>query len=103
MRASVFLFLCLFTGFSLSGCSDPAAAAKSPRDVPEPPQDGVVHIREASQPFITTETVSGARSGESVTAPARVEFRDGAVSQLGAPLDGRVLKVHVQVGDRVHE
>jgi len=62
-----------------------------------------VHIREASRPFIETEIVSGAKTGVSVTAPARADFRDGAVSQLGAPLDGRIVKVHVQIGDRVRE
>ena len=104
MRASMFLYVCLFSAVIATGCSSPEAAASKPADsTSEPQQDGVVHIRDASRPFIATETVSGARSVASVTAPARVEFRDGAVSQLGAPLDGRVLKVHVQVGDRVHE
>ena len=103
MRASAFLFVCLFCALAASACSAPAAAGKPARDVEEPQKDGVVHIREASKPFIATETVSGARTGESVTAPARVDFRDGAVSQLGAPLDGRIVKVHVQIGDRVRE
>jgi membrane fusion protein, heavy metal efflux system len=86
-----------------SGCSSSASAAKAPREVPDAPQDGLVHIREASRPFIETEIVSGDKTGESVTAPARADFRDGAVSQLGAPLDGRIVKVHVQIGDRVRE
>lgn len=103
MRASAFLFLCLFSALAFSACSAPAAAEKPARDVEEPPQDGAVHIREASRPFIATETVSGARTGESVTAPARVDFRDGAVAQLGAPLDGRIVKVQVQIGNRVNE
>jgi len=103
MRASVLLLVCALGALTQSACSAPAAAAKSPRAVPEPPQDGAVHIREASRPFIVTETVSGARSGESIAAPARVDFRDGAVSQLGAPLDGRIVKVNVQIGQRVSE
>ncbi len=36
-----------------------------------------------------------------VSAPARVDFRDGAVSQVGVPLDGRVQLVHVLVGQKV--
>jgi cobalt-zinc-cadmium efflux system membrane fusion protein len=36
-----------------------------------------------------------------VSAPARVDFRDGAVSQVGAPLEGRVQVVHVLVGQKV--
>jgi membrane fusion protein, heavy metal efflux system len=103
MRASALLLVCFLTSLTLSACSAPAAAAKPSRDIQGPQQDGVVHIREASRPYIMTETVSGARSGESISAPARVDFRDGAVSQLGAPLDGRIVKVHVQIGDRVRE
>ena len=30
-----------------------------------------------------------------------MDFKDGAVSQIGAPLDGRVVAVHVAVGSRV--
>ena len=104
MRASVLLVVCLFSAFTVSACSAPAAAAKPPRDVPAAaPEDGAVRIREASRTFIVTETVSGARSSESITAPARVDFRDGAVSQLGTPLDGRIVKVNVQIGQRVSE
>jgi cobalt-zinc-cadmium efflux system membrane fusion protein len=103
MRASVFLFVCLLGALVSAACTAPAAAAKPTRDKEEPQQDGVVHIREASRSYITTETVSGAKSGESIIAPARVDFRDGAVSQLGAPLDGRIVKVHVQIGDRIRE
>jgi len=104
MRASMVFCVCLVSAVMVSGCSAPEAAASKPPDTSTPQQqDGVIHIRDASRPFIATETVSGAKSVTSVTAPARVEFRDGAVSQLGAPLDGRVLKVHVQVGDRVRE
>src|SRR5438552_8226507 len=102
MRASALLSICVLSVLLSSACSAPAAA-KPPRDIPEPPQDGAIHIREASRPFIVTETVTGARSGESVAAPARVDFRDGAVSQLGAPLDGRIVKVNAQIGQRVTE
>src|SRR5690348_13703641 len=103
MRASVLILVYFLSAPFITACSAPAAAAKPPREIATPPQDGLVHIRQASRPFIVTETVSGARSGESVSAPARVDFRDGAVSQVGAPLDGRIVKVNVQIGDRVHE
>jgi cobalt-zinc-cadmium efflux system membrane fusion protein len=95
--------ICTLAGLVQSACSAPAVAGKPPRDLPAPSEDGVVHIREASRPFIATEIVSGARTGESVAAPARVDFRDGAVSQLGAPLDGRIVKVSVQIGQHVGE
>jgi len=102
VRAICLLSICVLAVAALA-CSSPASAAKPPRDPPDSPLDGLVHIREASRPFIATETVSGAKSGESVTAPARAEFRDGALSQLGAPLDGRIVTVHVQIGDHVRE
>ena len=105
MRASAVILVYLLSAAAISSCSAPAAAEKPARSVPDaiPQDDGVVHIREASRPFIVTETVSGARSGGSVSAPARVDFRDGAVSQLGAPLDGRILNVNVHIGQRVSE
>src|SRR5215471_2810398 len=89
-RQPAALLACLLSTPFLYACSPPQ-------------QDGVVHIREGSKEFIQTETVSGARTDVAVSAPARVEFRDGAVSQLGAPLDGRVVKVNAQIGDRVAE
>jgi cobalt-zinc-cadmium efflux system membrane fusion protein len=61
----------------------------------------VVRIPEASRQFVAVEEVSGARSDSTITAPARVDFRDGAVSQVGAPLEGRVVTVHVLVGQQV--
>jgi cobalt-zinc-cadmium efflux system membrane fusion protein len=88
--------LCLFT----VGCSSPAAEPK-----PEPPpaaaEEGVVHIQDRSRPFVEVNEVSPAKSGSMVTAPARVDFRDGAVSQVGAPLEGRITAVHVLVGQKV--
>jgi len=103
MRLMLMIPVCTLAAVLQWACSAPAVAAKPPRDLPPPAEEGVVHIREASRPFIATETVSGARTDASVTAPARVEFRDGAVSQLGAPLDGRIVKVAVQVGQHVQE
>ena len=36
-----------------------------------------------------------------VQAPARLAFRDGAVSQINLPIPGRVTAVHVKTGDWV--
>jgi cobalt-zinc-cadmium efflux system membrane fusion protein len=41
------------------------------------------------------------KSAAVLRAPARVAFRDGAVSKLGAPFPGRVERVQVRTGDRV--
>lgn len=63
--------------------------------------DGSVRIREDSLPFLTVETVGDGSVTALVRAPGRVAFRDGAVSEVGAPIDGRVTDVHVRVGQRV--
>jgi cobalt-zinc-cadmium efflux system membrane fusion protein len=64
-------------------------------------EEGVVTIQPASRPFIVVQEVSATKSDSMVSAPARVDFRDGAVSQVGAPLEGRVQVVHVLVGQKV--
>jgi cobalt-zinc-cadmium efflux system membrane fusion protein len=92
----------VFAAVLLVSCSHPAAQTGE-RTTPQLPEDnGVVKIQKASQPYIAVEPVGASKSASMLDAPARVEFRDGAVSQLGAPLDGRVVAVHVMVGDREH-
>jgi cobalt-zinc-cadmium efflux system membrane fusion protein len=93
---------CLVAG----GCTTQTTAEQaSPKGDPPadatPHQDGIVKIREASRPFIEVEEVSGAKTDSTISAPARMEFRDGAVSQVGVPLDGRVQTVHVSLGQQV--
>jgi cobalt-zinc-cadmium efflux system membrane fusion protein len=61
-----------------------------------------VHIQDRSRQFVEVNEVSATKSGSTVTAPARVDFRDGAVSQVGAPLEGRITAVHVLVGQKVN-
>ena len=92
----------VFAGLLVAACSSPQAASEE-RQIPPAPatDDGVIHIQEASKPFIGVETVSSDKSSQTLGAPAHVEFRDGAVSQLGSLCDGRVVAVHVEVGDHV--
>jgi cobalt-zinc-cadmium efflux system membrane fusion protein len=87
-----------------TSCSKPAAAAVR-RDAPAPDAPGVVRIGQSSRDFIRVESVggNGAAATTTVSAPARVDFRDGALSKLGAPLNGRVTKVLVRTGDRVRK
>jgi cobalt-zinc-cadmium efflux system membrane fusion protein len=85
----------------LSACSQSSAQAPERQLPPPAVDDGTVRIPKGSTPFITVETVSGERSASTVAAPAHVEFKEGAVSQLGAPLDGRVVAVHVTIGQHV--
>jgi membrane fusion protein, heavy metal efflux system len=93
-----FVVFCLV----MTGCTQPRAAPKA-EPTPAPAlAEGEVRIQDASRRFIEVQEVSGARSESMLSAPARVDFRDGAVSQVGAPLDGRIVTVHVLVGQRVN-
>jgi len=94
------MFLCgVATGCSRPTAAEPAAKPEQPTSTVH--QEGVVTIPDASRPFIEVEEVTAAKSDSRVSAPARVDFRDGAVSQVGAPLEGRVQVVHVSVGQKV--
>ena len=54
--------------------------------------DGMVQIAEASRQFLVIVVVRGHNShAAALTVPARVEFREGAVANVGAPLNGRVV------------
>jgi cobalt-zinc-cadmium efflux system membrane fusion protein len=83
-------------------CSSPAAATQVARDLPPAPPDGVVRIDDASRRYIVVQDIGGTAVGGTLRVPARVDFRDGAVSQVGAPFDGRVMAVHARIGDVVH-
>jgi membrane fusion protein, heavy metal efflux system len=76
----------------------PAASAAS-----ETLEDGTVKLSPGSQSFVEVQAVGAAGGGSTVTSPARVDFRDGAVAQVGVPLAGRVVTVHVKVGDYVRQ
>jgi cobalt-zinc-cadmium efflux system membrane fusion protein len=82
-----------------SACS--AAPPAVERTVPKPAQEGVVQIAEASLPFVAVEVVEAKKSGTLLNAPGRIAFGDGAYAQLGAPMAGRVLQVHVATGAKV--
>jgi hypothetical protein len=48
----------------------------------------MVQIAEASRQFLMIEAVRGHNGhAAALTAPARVEFREGAVANVGAPLN----------------
>jgi cobalt-zinc-cadmium efflux system membrane fusion protein len=88
----------------VAACAGPSSASNPPDELVRSfKTQGIVHIREASKPFIEVELVASGKSNTALTAPARIEFRDGAISQVGSPLSGRVVKVHVQIGNRVRE
>ena len=96
-RGTTVVVLCLLA----IGCSQPKAEQQPAASSPPAAEDGVVRIQDASRQFIEVQEVSGVKSESTVTAPARVDFRDGAISQVGTPLEGRIVTVHVLVGQRV--
>ena len=84
-----------------AGCSRPTVPQRPEPARPPASAGGEVRIQDASRQFIDVAEVSGTATRSTVSAPAHVEFRDGAISQVGVPLDGRVVTVHVLVGQGV--
>jgi cobalt-zinc-cadmium efflux system membrane fusion protein len=64
-------------------------------------EGGGVEIAEASRAYIEVEEVGSQNNKITLRAPARVAFRDSAISRVGAPIPARVMKLHVKVGDQV--
>lgn len=60
-----------------------------------------VRLAAASRPYVEVRAVALEPEHAAIRAPARVAFRDGAVSRVGAPIPGRVMKLHVEVGDKI--
>ena len=63
--------------------------------------DGSVRIPKASLQYLKLEEVKTEGGSFEIRVPARAEFKDGAVSRVGAPLAGRVVSVAVKTGERV--
>jgi cobalt-zinc-cadmium efflux system membrane fusion protein len=84
----------------------PHAAEGAPEGEDARPQgawldgDRVV-LQEAARSYIALEEVGSAETRVSIRAPARLAFRDNAISRVGAPIPARVMKVQVRVGDKV--
>jgi cobalt-zinc-cadmium efflux system membrane fusion protein len=84
------------------GCSGDAAAVETFTPGPSAPEaDGKVKIQPGSRPYVKVVTLAPTPEASTQRAPARVEFRDGAVSRVGAPIGGRVSAIAVKVGDHV--
>jgi len=88
---------------SAAGCTSAAAPSPTQEHTAASPKDGVVQLAEASQAFVSVAPVQPDPSGALLQAPARVAFRDEAVSRMAAPLAGRVVTVHVRTGDTVKQ
>jgi cobalt-zinc-cadmium efflux system membrane fusion protein len=64
-------------------------------------REGRVKIPEQSLQYLTLEPVEARKGPLAMRVPARMEFRDGAISEIGAPMSGRVTSIQVKRGDRV--
>jgi membrane fusion protein, heavy metal efflux system len=87
---------------ALVACS--TAASSNPEFSPAPAQrddSGTVKVDPASRSYIVAKPIEPTPNVAVIRAPARIAFRDGAVSQISAPITGRVTAVHVKSGDRV--
>lgn len=88
----------------LAGCSVTHGDSLQPPETaaaPETRADGLVRIADQSVQYLSLEQVEPQKDRLAIRVPARMEFRDGAVSEVGAPMAGRVGSVLVKTGDRV--
>ena len=60
-----------------------------------------MRLAKESRAYVATEKIALGASSPVVLAPARIAFRDGAVSQVNLPITGRITDVYVKTGDRV--
>jgi cobalt-zinc-cadmium efflux system membrane fusion protein len=65
-----------------------------------PGHDAIV-LPPRSLAYVRVERAEHEPEDASVRAPVRVVFRDAALSEVGAPVPGKVTKIHVEVGQRV--
>ncbi len=63
--------------------------------------DGSIRLPKSSLKYLRLEPVKTLGGTFEIRVPARAEFKDGAVSRVGAAAAGRVTAVSVRVGDRV--
>jgi membrane fusion protein, heavy metal efflux system len=82
-------------------CSARAAKPAEGAADPAPPGGETVRVRPESRPYLQVEPVTSGQGGAVLRVPAKIDFRDGALSQVGAPLPGRVVDVRVKTGERV--
>ena len=86
----------------VAACSSAVGETVSFSPPPSTPRpDGTVRLSRRSAPYVTTQKVERGASSPVVLAPARLAFRDGAVSQVATPIVGRIAEIHVKAGDRV--
>jgi membrane fusion protein, heavy metal efflux system len=103
VRRSDLLAKLLSLVICVAGCTGTAESEtvsfSPPPSTPRP--DGAVRISASSRPYVVAQAVALGSATPVVRAPAKIAFRDGAVSQVNMPVVGRVTAVHVKTGDKV--
>lgn len=88
--------LLLLAALLVAGCK-PSAPVK-----PQAPRDrSSTSLTDPQRQFIKVEEVGGSGEAASLAMPGRIAYRPQALSAVGAPFAGRILKVTVRPGEPV--
>ena len=90
-------------GLALAGCGGKQDAAAQEASLPKaaalaPSQ---VRLQPASLKMLEVVSLSQSGAAQTTAMPARVAFQDDKVTAVAIPVEGRVVSVNVQVGDKV--
>ncbi len=98
MNMTQILKLCLLAS-ALAGCAEKAAEVAAPLD-PKVDGDIVQILARESASFIKVEAAT-AEGGGSLRLPGRLVWNEDRTVRVMPPLSGRVLRIHVQSGQKV--
>lgn len=86
-----------------TGCSSKSEASAPTSTAPQAAKlaPGQVRLQPASLKMLDIVSLSQSGAAQTVSMPARVAFQDDKVTAVAIPVEGRVVSVQVQVGDKV--
>ena len=104
-RGLVWVTTAASMALALSGCSGRNDAAAQEADASRPKAaalaPGQVRLQPASLKMLDIVSLTQSGAAQTVAMPARVAFQDDKVAAVAIPVEGRVVSVNVQVGDKV--
>ncbi|MFG5777075.1 efflux RND transporter periplasmic adaptor subunit [Comamonas sp. J-3] len=88
---------------ALVGCGGKTDAAAQQASAPKAAAlaPGQVRLQPASLKMLEIVSLSQSGAAQTTAMPARVAFQDDKVTAVAIPVEGRVVSVNVQVGDKV--
>lgn len=88
---------------ALTGCGGKTDAAAQQASAPKAAAlaPGQVRLQPASLKMLEIVSLSQSGAAQTTAMPARVAFQDDKVTAVAIPVEGRVVSVNVQVGDKV--